>query len=138
TRRAAAATELAILLPLLGFLFLIVLDYSRVFRCSQTLDSAAHAGALYASGQAWMKSSATTPTPPGTTNPDPEAADWAKQAAAREGANLDPPLTTDNVDVKYQGGLAIVTVTYNFNTSYLGVPTVLTVSRSVQMPVTPQ
>ncbi|MFO0967335.1 MAG: TadE/TadG family type IV pilus assembly protein [Gemmataceae bacterium] len=136
-RRAAAATELAILLPLLGFLFLVVLDYSRVFRSSQILDSAAHSAALYASGQARMKSSTTTPPAPGTTNPDPEAIDWARQAAVREGATLDPPLKSENVSVTYTSGVATVTVTYDFKTSYLGVPTLLTVSRTVRMPVSP-
>jgi Flp pilus assembly protein TadG len=134
-RPGAAAAELAIVLPLLAFLFLIVLDYSRVFRCSQVIDSSAHTAALYASGQA-RKNSKTSPQA-GTASPGPEAADWATQAAVQEGATLDPPLKAENVSVTYQSGTAIVTVSYDFSTSYLGVPTVLKVSRTIKMPVAP-
>src|SRR5207244_1804755 len=47
-RRAAAAAELAILAPILFFLFAIAVDYGRIFYFTQTLRSAARNGAYFA------------------------------------------------------------------------------------------
>src|SRR5688572_33369045 len=53
-RRGAAVVELALLLPLLVFLFLVAADFARVFYYSLTLTNCARAGALYASDPATM------------------------------------------------------------------------------------
>ena len=49
SRRAAAAVELAILLPLLAFLFVIGVDFARVYKHTLTLMNCARSGALYGS-----------------------------------------------------------------------------------------
>src|SRR5436190_11146956 len=48
-RRGAAVVELAVLLPLLVFSFVITVDFARIFYFSLTLQNCARAGALYAS-----------------------------------------------------------------------------------------
>src|SRR5205809_577937 len=49
-RRAGAATvELALLLPFLCFLFVIAVDYARVFYFAVTVQNCARNGAYYAS-----------------------------------------------------------------------------------------
>jgi len=49
TRRGAATVELAILTPFLFFLFLLAIDYARVFYFAVTLQNCARNGAYYAS-----------------------------------------------------------------------------------------
>src|SRR3954451_8532118 len=50
TRREGAATvELALLLPFLCFLFVVAVDYSRVFYFAVTVQNCARNGAYYAS-----------------------------------------------------------------------------------------
>src|SRR6478752_6554265 len=48
-RRGAATVELSIVLPLLLFLFVATMDYSRVFYASVIVANCARNGALYAS-----------------------------------------------------------------------------------------
>ena len=48
-RRGAAVVELALLLPLLAFIFVVAVDFGRVYFFSLTLQNCARAGALYAS-----------------------------------------------------------------------------------------
>ena len=48
-RSGAAAVELAILLPLLVFLFVVAVDFSRVFYYTLTITNCARNGAIYAS-----------------------------------------------------------------------------------------
>src|SRR4051794_11952174 len=48
-RFGAAAVELAVLLPFLAFLFVIAVDWSRIFYYSVIVTNAARNGALYAS-----------------------------------------------------------------------------------------
>src|SRR5438477_7483392 len=47
-RRGVAAVELAVLLPFLAFLFVIAVDWSRIFYYSLTVSNCARNGALYA------------------------------------------------------------------------------------------
>jgi hypothetical protein len=125
-RKAAAAAELAILLPFLGFVFMGVLDFCRAYFCSQTVEAAAHSGAMFASG---------TSLPPSGTS----ASAAAQQVAVAEGASLNPPLTTSNVNVSTAGGVATVTVTYDFQMlfGYVGMPSTISIVRTVNMNVAP-
>jgi Flp pilus assembly protein TadG len=126
-RRGAAVTEMAILLPLLSLLFLVAVDFCRVFYCTQTIRGCAEAGALYASGNA-------------TADPSVSLQDAASQAAMAEGTLLNPPLAAANVTVAVANGVATVTVSYNFRTivGYPGLPQPLPVVRTAQMLVIPQ
>jgi Flp pilus assembly protein TadG len=125
-RRAASAVELAILLPMLSIMFLVALDFCRAYAYTQTIEAAAAAGALYASGNAQPVS--------GTS-----ASDAAVQAAVNEGTSLNPPLTSGNVSVQVSGGVATVTVTYQFNTLFniSGIAQTTNVVRTVNMNVAP-
>ncbi|MBI1916730.1 MAG: pilus assembly protein [Planctomycetes bacterium] len=127
-RRGAAAAELAIVLPFVALMFVAAIDFCRVYYAAQTVENCARSGALYASGAARRNTSTTTPE------------DAAKQAAVAEGASLDPPLQTQDVDVTLDSTTATVTVTYRFSmfTSYPGLPGVSVVRRSVTMPLAPK
>lgn len=49
TRTGAAVVELAVVLPFLCFLFVVAIDYARIFYYTMTLENAARSGAYYAS-----------------------------------------------------------------------------------------
>ncbi|GEM_PF-1400958 len=132
-RRGAAALELALWLPFLGLMFVVALDYCRVFYYAQTIQNCACAGAMYASGTCWRDKYSTT---------DAAA---AVKAAVAEGVSLDPPLTADQVIVTYANGRTEVTVNYPFKLlsqwPFLGAGNssgTLTITRSVQMNLTPK
>jgi hypothetical protein len=117
---------MAVLLPLVAFLFLVAVDFCRVFNCTQTVRGCAEAGALYAAGYA-------------QADPSISVQDAATQAALAEGTMLNPPLSAANITVTIANGVATVTVSYDFQTfvGYPGVPRPLPVVRTAQMPVAP-
>jgi len=61
SRKGAAAAELAILAPILFFLFAIAVDYGRIYYFTQTLRAAARNGAYFA-GNYTKIYTYTTPT----------------------------------------------------------------------------
>jgi hypothetical protein len=121
-RQAAAAVELALLLPVLVFLLVISTDFARLFYPFETITNCARNGAM------WMC--------------DPVAQSTSKyatvDAAARADAtNLDPSLLTisSTSGVGSDGNPYVqVTATYQFPliTTYLGFNT-QTLSRTVRM-----
>lgn len=123
-RRAVAATELALLLPFLCFLFVIAIDFARVFYFDLTVANCARNGALYG---------CQTPT---------TALDTAGivSAAQLDAGNLDlTKLTvTSSTDSPTSPTTVSVTVTYPFATitHYPGVSG-LTLSRTLQMSIAP-
>jgi Flp pilus assembly protein TadG len=125
-RDGAAAAELAIVLPMLAVVFLFAVDFCRAYYYTQVIESAAYQGAIYASGTAQPTQCSS-------------ATDAAVQAAVREGASLQPPLTADNVNVTTNNGVATVTVTYQFNTLFaiVGINSTTTIVRTVNMNVAP-
>ena len=124
-RRGVSAVELAILLPFLCFLFVVSVDYSRIFYFSITVTNCARNGALYGSGDA-VRAGDTT----GIT-----------AAARADATSLDPQLLTvaSATDAPAAPTYVEVTVTYPFRTitSYPGVPGAVTLSRTVRMAVVP-
>jgi Flp pilus assembly protein TadG len=94
--------ELAILLPFLGLMFGAAVDYARIYYATQTLETCAYSGALYASGTAW------TPNSSGGVVPA------AKNAACADGTSLSPVLQPENVTVTLSSASATVTVDYDF------------------------
>ena len=122
-RSGAVAAEFAVLLPFMAFLFAAVLDYARVYYCSQVAENCAHAGALYASGTAKSPTASYTVT------------DAARQAACAEGAGLSPPLSASQVDVALGNNNVTVTVNYDFTllTPLLNRGGVLHLQRAVTM-----
>jgi Flp pilus assembly protein TadG len=117
-----AVVELAILLPLLVFLFVITVDFARVYYFSLTLQNCARAGAMYAS--------------------DPYVADESpfsstQEAALSDATNLSPSPTITQTSGTDASGRSYVEVTarYSFKsiTGYLGTAKLLNINRSVRM-----
>lgn len=125
-RSGAAAVELAILLPFLALAFGVALDFCRVYQATQTIQAAAYAGSLYASGTAYAAT--------GTS-----LEDAARQAVLTEAASLQPPLTADQITVDFTATKATVTVGYAVPllTPVLAGSSAVAVTRSVTMNVAP-
>jgi Flp pilus assembly protein TadG len=121
-RSGVAAVELAVVLPFLAFLFLIAVDYGRVFYYSQIVENCARNGALYAS--------------------DPKASNHnlystVQDAALADAGNLSPqPTVTSSSGTDATGNPYVqVTVSWQFQTvaNYPGIPSTVNLSNTVQM-----
>lgn len=125
-RKGTAAVELAVLVPFLMFLFVIAVDYARIFYYSLTLENCARNGALCASNAYNYPMPYSNPT----------------QAALADGASLNPPLKSTDVQVDNNSTNSTVTVTINYTfqtiTNYPGLPSSVNLVRSVEMRVAPQ
>ncbi|SRR5579871_402219 len=120
--KAAAAVELAVLLPFIMFLFVITVDYARILYYSQVVENCARQGALYAS------------------DPKAPAANLynsVQSAALADATDLSPQPTVTSTSGTDSAGNAYVavTVTWQFQTitKYVGVPSNATLSSTVQM-----
>ncbi len=124
-RQGVAATELALLLPLLCFLFVITVDFARVFYFDLTVENCARCGAIF-----------------GGRHPL-SAIDTAGIAAEaqKDAGNLDltQMTVTSSVDNSLAPTVVTVTVTYPFSTitNYPFVPSSMTLSRTVTALVAP-
>lgn len=125
-RHGAATVELAVLAPLLTFLFVVAVDYCRVFYDALTITNCARNGALYLS--------------------DPVAAAQSPYANVQEAALADAnglspaPTVTSTNGVDADGNPYVeVTVTHTFQTitKYPGIPSPVTLVRSVRMRTAP-
>ncbi len=123
-RRGVAAAELALLLPFLGFIFVIALDFGRIFYFTLTIENAARNGALWASD----------PYAPG------QSYSSLQNAVQADASNLSPAIDNANITSSTgtdAGGNAVVkvTVNYSFNliTNYPGIPNPYSISRTVRM-----
>jgi Flp pilus assembly protein TadG len=118
-KRGVAATELALILPVLGFLCLLAIDYSRLFYTLATLSDCARAGAYYY---------ATTSTATTTS---------IQQAALNDASNLTPTPTVVSTTGTDSGGNVYVQVTVSttFTTiaNFPGITTSTVLSRKVTM-----
>lgn len=114
-----AALELALLLPVLGFICIAVIDYSRLFFVLSTLSDCARTGAYYY---------ATTSTATSST---------IQQAALNDAGNLSPsPTVSSTTGTDASGNIYVkVTVSATFTTiaSYPSIPSSTTLSRKVVM-----
>jgi Flp pilus assembly protein TadG len=124
-RRAAAAVELALLLPFLTFIFVAGVDYARVFYYYLTVTNCARSGALYGCADG------------------AHAADTSgiQSAAKAESTELAPSLhVTSTTGTDSTGNpFVAVTVSYPFKTiaNFPGIPSSATIIRTVQMRVAP-
>jgi Flp pilus assembly protein TadG len=121
-RSGAAAVELAILLPLLAFLFVIGVDYARIFYMSLTVANCARNGALYG----------CDPTAAATASPYTSI----QEAALADAGSLSPtPTVASQFGSDSSGNYVEVTVTFPFKTitNYPGVSNSINVSRTVRM-----
>lgn len=110
------------MLPLLLFLFVVVMDYSRVFYASVIVANCARNGALYASD-------------PNVANRSPY--DTLEQAVAADARDLSEPMTVTSREGEdtHGYGFVEVTVTYPFRTvlTYPGIPSQIEIIRTVHM-----
>jgi Flp pilus assembly protein TadG len=121
-RSATAVVELAVLLPLLILLFLVAVDFARVFYFSLTLTNCARAGALYASDPVAA-----------TESPFPDF----QSAALADCTNITPQPTITSTNGVDTSGRAFVAVTanYSFNTvtKFPVIPSQVQLTRTVRM-----
>jgi Flp pilus assembly protein TadG len=120
--RGVAVVELAVLLPLLVFIFLVTIDFARVFYFSLSLTNCARAGALYASD-------------PSTADESPFAS--AQAAALADATNFNPqPTISTSSGADSQGRTYVsVTASYTFQTmtGFPGIPSQIPLQRTVTM-----
>jgi Flp pilus assembly protein TadG len=125
-RRAAAAVELAVLLPMLLFLFVIAVDFGRILYFSQIIENCARQGAQYASD---------------AKAPSRNLYTSLQAAALADAADLSPqPTVTSTTGTDSNGSPYVaVTVSWQFSTvtNFLGVPKNVTLSRTVQARTAP-
>ena len=125
-RKAAAAVELALILPVLCFIAAITIDYSRLFYHWTTITTCAYNGAMYAS---------INPT---ATNSE------ISNAALLDASNLTNPAPTvaapSYVKDASNNQYVEVTVSYTFQAQFPwpGMPTSVALSRKLQVAMTPQ
>ena len=124
SRRGAAAAELAILLPFLGLIFVITLDFGRIFYYTLTIENAARNGALWACDPYAPTMSYST----------------LQAAVQADASNLSPAIISTNINSSNgtdPNGNAVVSVTVSYDfkliTNYPGIPNPYTVTRTVEM-----
>jgi Flp pilus assembly protein TadG len=122
-RRGASAAELALLLPILGLLFVFAVDFARLYYHYSIVTNCARNGALYASDPTALQESPYSSV---------------TYAALADAFNLNPQPTvppptygTDSSGNPY----VRVTVVYPFSTisNYPGLPNPINLTRTVQM-----
>ena len=129
-RRGLAAAELAVTLPFLVFTAVATCDFARCMYVAETVQNCARNGAMYAAYS-------TAPN----LGPD-DLYTNVTQAAAADASNLDSSKITSSstTGTDANGNSYVqVTVSYPFTTimSYPGIPSSMTISRTVKMAVTP-
>ncbi len=125
-RPAAAAVELAILLPFLMFICVIATDWARLLHYTITVEACARNGALYAADPVMAAMSPYKSV---------------SEAAMAEAPKLDATATvTTTLTTDSNGSAAVVVkveVPFKTITDFPGVPSSQTLYRSVQMRVAP-
>lgn len=144
-RTAVAATELAILLPFLMFMWVITIDWARIFYYAVTIQYACRDGAYYATDYPgiYKYSSVTDAVTSQNTNLDPNNITLNGYAAT----GTDPTTATfSSYDLSVNGGKAPagstfvkIEVIYVFSTitNFPGVPSSTTITKSEIMRVAP-
>ena len=144
-RPAAAAVEFAVLAPFLAFLFVIAVDWARVFYYSIAVRNCARNGALYLSQKQSAKTTSSPYTDSGYVNLYVNSANPVTAAALADASNLTPtPTVTSTTGSDGYGPYVEVTVSYTFQTvtdfsvgSFV-VPSSTNVTSTVRMYVPPE
>jgi Flp pilus assembly protein TadG len=144
-RQGAQVVEFAVLLPFLAFMFVIAVDWARVFYYSIAVRNCARNGALYLSQQQSAKTTSSPYTDSGYVNLYVNAANPVTAAALADAPDLTPaPTVTSTTGSDSYGSYAEVTVSYPFQTvasfSVWGfsVPSSTNVTSTVRMYVPPE
>jgi Flp pilus assembly protein TadG len=128
--RGAAAVELAILLPLLLFMSMVIVDFSRLVYALVTIQNCARNGATYE----FCAASGTSLTSPWSSLSTAVTADASNLAVKNITCSASSPGSSTN-------NYVTVTVTYPFTLISLGaignepaIPTSLTLTQTATMP----
>lgn len=127
-RRGAAAVEMALVLPFLMLMFVVAVDFARIFHVTQALHHSVYSGALVASG--------TSPTP---TLPV-SLLGRVKEAVCAAATGLPLPIDPDSVSMSGASDTVTVTVDYDFPlaTGVLGSSGTVRLRRGMTLPVAPR
>ena len=144
-RTGAQVVEFAVLLPFLAFMFVIAVDWARVFYYSIAVRNCARNGALYLSQKQSAKTTSSPYTDSGYVNLYVNSANPVTAAALADASNLTPtPTVTSTTANDSYGPYVEVTVSYSFQTvtnfsvgNFL-VPSSLNVTSTVRMYVPPE
>ena len=145
SRRAAAAVEFALLAPFLAFMFVIAVDWARIFYYSIAVKNCARNGALYLSLKQSAKTTSSPYTDSGYVNLYVNSASPVTAAALVDAPDLTPtPNVTSITGSDSYGPYVEVTVSYpfqtvtNFSVGNLVVPSSTNVTSTVRMYVPPE
>ena len=144
-RKGAQVVEFAILLPFLAFMFVLVIDWARIFYYSITVTNCARNGALYLARQQSAKTTSSPYTDSGLVNLYVNAPDPVTAAATADAPNLSPtPTVTSDTGSDGYGSYVEVTVSYDlqtltgFSVEFFRVPSSTNVTRTCRMYVPPE
>jgi Flp pilus assembly protein TadG len=144
-RPGVAAVEFAFLLPFLAFMFVIAVDWARIFYYSITVENCARNGALYMSQQGSAKTISSPYTDSGYVNLYVSSTSPVTAAALADAPDLTPtPTVTSSSGSDSNGSYVEVTVSYTFKTvssfsvGIFTVPSSTDVTRTVRMYVPPE
>jgi Flp pilus assembly protein TadG len=144
-RSASTVVEFAVLLPFLAFMFVVTVDWARIFYYSIAVTNCARNGALYLSQQQSAKTITSPYTDSGYVNLYVNSANPVTDAALADASNLTPtPTVTSTTGSDSYGPYVEVTVSYpfqtvtNFSVGSFGVPSNITVTSTVRMYVPPE
>jgi Flp pilus assembly protein TadG len=136
---------LAILLPFLAFMFVIAVDWARVFYYSIAVTNCARNGALYLSQEQSAKTTTAPYTDSGLVNLYVNSKTPLSDAALADAPNLTPtPTVNSATGSDTYGPYVEVTVSYQFQTAsnfsfgIFGVPAITNVTRTIRMYVPPE
>jgi Flp pilus assembly protein TadG len=145
SRRAVAAVEFAVLAPFLAFMFVIAVDWARIFYYSIAVRNCARNGALYLSLQQSASTTSSPYTDSGYVNLYAKSASPVTAAALADAHDLTPtPTVTSASGSDSHGPYVEVTVSYpfqtvtNFSVGDFLVPSSTNVTRTVRMYVPPE
>jgi Flp pilus assembly protein TadG len=143
-RPGVAAVELALLLPFLAFMFVIAIDWARIFYYSIAVENCARNGALYMSAQGSAKTITAPYTDSAYVNLYVNSKSPVTDAALADAPDLSPtPTVASNNGTDSNGAYVEVTVSYPFQTMSgfsvlnFAMPSSSQVTRTVRMYVPP-
>ena len=144
-RKGAQVVELAVLLPFLAFMFVIAVDWARIFYYSIAVTNCARNGALYLSQQQSAKTTSSPYTDSGYVNLYANSKTPVTDAALADASNLTPtPTVTSTTGSDTYGNYVEVTVAYTFHSvthfsvANFVVPSSTNVTSTVRMYVPPE
>ena len=144
-RKGAKVVEFAILVPFFAFMFVIAVDWARVFYYSIAVRNCARNGALYLSQQQSAKTTSSPYTDSGYVNLYVNSASPVTAAALADAHDLTPtPTVTSASGSDGYGPYVEVTVSYpfqtvtNFSVGNFVVPSSTNVRSTVRMYVPPE